>query len=112
MNFITAYLLLLLAAALEAGGDALVRVGLHSPGSAATRIGLFAAGAAVLFAYGVTVNSPPWDFGKLLGVYVTLFFAVAQVINLVLFQVRPDLPIFVGGSLIVAGGLIITLWHP
>jgi small multidrug resistance family-3 protein len=111
MNLVTAYLLLLLAAALEAGGDALVRIGLHSP-SMATRIGLFAAGAVVLFAYGVAVNSPPWDFGKLLGVYVTLFFAVAQVINLVFFDVRPDLPIFVGGAFIVAGGLIITLWRP
>lgn len=111
MNHATAYLLLLLAAALEAGGDALVRIGLHSP-SMVTRIGLFAAGAVVLFAYGVAVNSPPWDFGKLLGVYVTLFFAVAQVINLVFFDVRPDLPIFVGGAFIVAGGLIITLWRP
>jgi len=111
MNLITAYLLLLLAAALEAGGDALVRVGLHSRGTA-TRVGLFAAGAAVLFAYGVAVNSPPWDFGKLLGVYVTLFFVVAQAINLVFFDVWPDLPIFVGGTFIVAGGLIITLWRP
>jgi hypothetical protein len=110
MNLITAYLLLLLAAALEAGGDALVRIGLHVP-APATRIAFFVAGAAVLFAYGVTVNSPPWDFGKLLGVYVTLFFVVAQVINLVFFHVRPDLPIYVGGALIARGGLIITFWR-
>lgn len=109
MNLVTAYALLLVAAVLEAAGDALVRVGLHSSG--ANRIGFFAAGAAVLFAYGVTVNSPPWDFGKLLGVYVTLFFVVAQVINFVFFQVRPDASIFVGGALIVAGGLVITLWQ-
>ena len=43
---------------------------------------------------------------------MTLFFAVAQVINLLFFHVRPDLPILPGGSLIVAGGLIIPLWHP
>jgi small multidrug resistance family-3 protein len=110
MNLVTAYVLLLLAAGLEAGGDALVRVGLHSP-SMATRVGLFAAGAVVLFAYGVAVNAPPWDFGKLLGVYVTLFFVVAQIINLLVFHVRPDLPIFVGGALIVAGGLLITFWR-
>src|ERR1700733_6327871 len=109
MHLIAAYLMLLLAAALEAGGDALVRVGLHGPGTA-VRIGLFAAGAAVLFAYGVTVNAPPWDFGKLLGVYVTLFFVVGQVINLAVFGLRPGLPIYVGGAFIVAGGLIITLW--
>jgi drug/metabolite transporter superfamily protein YnfA len=110
MNLITAYLLLLLAAVLEAGGDALVRVGLHSPGIG-VRIAFFVAGAVVLFAYGMAVNSPPWDFGKLLGVYVTLFFVVAQVINLAFFHVRPDMSIYVGGALIVAGGLVITLWQ-
>jgi drug/metabolite transporter superfamily protein YnfA len=111
MNLATAYLLLLLAAVLEAAGDALVRLGLHAP-APAIRLGFFAAGAAVLFAYGITVNSPPWNFGKLLGVYVTFFFVVAQVINLVFFNVRPDASIFVGGALIVAGALVITLWKP
>jgi small multidrug resistance family-3 protein len=111
MNLIVAYLLLLLAAALEAGGDALVRLGLASP-SPAGRSGLFAAGAAVLFAYGLAVNWPAWDFGKLLGIYVTLFFLVAQLINLVVFGIKPDLPIYVGGALILGGGLVITLWRP
>ena len=110
MNIGIAYLLLLLAAVLEAAGDALVRLGLHS-NAVGVKIGFFAAGAAILFAYGITVNSPPWDFGKLLGVYVMLFF-VAQVINVVFFNVRPDAPIFVRGALIVAGGLVITLWKP
>jgi hypothetical protein len=110
MTPIVAYSLLLLAAGLEAGGDALVRFGLHAP-SAGARIGLFVVGAAVLFAYGLCVNAPAWDFGKLLGVYVTLFFLVAQVINLFAFGVRPDLPIYVGGALIVAGGLVITCWR-
>ncbi|MGB7886250.1 MAG: hypothetical protein WBL55_07455 [Xanthobacteraceae bacterium] len=100
MNLFVAYLLLLLAATLEAGGDALVRIGLHSP-SLAGRAGLFAAGAIVLFAYGVSVNSPPWDF--LLGVYASLFFLVAQFINLIVFGIRPDLPIYAGGALIVSG---------
>jgi drug/metabolite transporter superfamily protein YnfA len=111
MNLIAAYLLLLIAAMLEAGGDALVRIGLHSS-STGLRVGLFAAGAVVLFTYGVVVNAPPWDFGRLLGVYVTLFFLVAQITNLVFFGARPDLPIYVGGVLIVMGGLIITLWRP
>jgi hypothetical protein len=111
MNIAVAYLLLLLAATLEASGDAIVRLGLHSQNNGA-RIGFFVAGAAVLFAYGVAVNSPPWDFGKLLGVYVTLFFLVAQIVNLIFFGVRPDLPIFAGGALIMAGGLVITLWRP
>jgi hypothetical protein len=110
MNLAFAYLLLLVAAGLEAGGDALVRVGLHNTASGSRAI-FFAAGAVVLFGYGCAVNAPPWDFGRLLGVYVTLFFLVAQAINLFVFGVRPPLPIYVGGSLIIAGGLLITLWR-
>ena len=110
MNLALAYLLLLLAAVLEAGGDALVRVGLHSS-TLGNRTAFFAAGALVLFAYGATVNGPPWDFGRLLGVYVTLFFLVAQAINLFAFGVRPSLPIYLGGALIIAGGLLITFWR-
>lgn len=110
MPLAIAYLLLFLAAVLEAGGDALVRAGLHGP-NVLVRAGLFAGGAAMLFAYGLTVNSPPWDFGRLLGVYVTLFFVVAQIIDLIFFGIRPDLPIIAGGGLIVTGGLVITLWR-
>ena len=110
MTTFTAYGILLLAAALEAGGDALVRLGLHSA-TPSNRIGFFAAGAVVLFLYGLTVNAPNWDFGRLLGVYVTLFFVVAQVINLVVFHVKPGAPILAGGALIVAGGLVMTLWR-
>ncbi len=102
---------LLLAAILEAGGDALVRHGLHSH-SLATRVGFMALGAIVLFAYAVSVNAPPWDFGRLLGVYVTLFFVVAQLINWLAFGVQPTLVIAVGGGFIVGGGLIITFWQP
>jgi small multidrug resistance family-3 protein len=110
MGTVVAYALLLLAACLEAGGDGLVRMGLHQPGIG-PRAGFLGVGAVVLFAYGVTVNAPPWDFGRLLGVYVTLFFVVAQAINLVFFGVRPDLPVLVGGGFVVAGGLIITFWQ-
>jgi small multidrug resistance family-3 protein len=106
----TSLLVLLIAAILEAGGDALVRHGLYSD-SLITRGGFLALGAFVLLAYGVTVNSPSWDFGRLLGVYVTLFFLVAQLINWVAFGLRPTLPIIVGGSLILAGGFTITLWR-
>jgi small multidrug resistance family-3 protein len=110
MNNLTILALLTAAAALEAGGDALVRTGLHasSPGM---RIVFLALGAAVLFSYGVAVNLPPWDFGKLLGVYVALFFVVAQLINLLAFGMKPTPPIYVGGALIVGGGLLITFWR-
>ena len=81
-------LLLMVAATLEAGGDALVRSGLNSS-VLATRLGFLACGAVVLFLYGVVVNLPPWDFGRLLGVYVALFFLVAQVINWAGLRDRP-----------------------
>jgi hypothetical protein len=73
-------------------------------------LGFFASAALVLFVYGVTVNLPPWDFGKLLGVYVALFFVVAQIINLFAFGMKPSLPIYCGGALIVAGGMLMTFW--
>ena len=105
-----AFLILLAAAVLEAGGDAIVRRGLHHHGLA-VRLGLIVAGGLVLTAYGVTVNLPPWDFGRLLGVYVALFFVVAQAINLLAFGIRPSLPIYLGGLLIISGGMVITFWR-
>jgi small multidrug resistance family-3 protein len=102
--------ILALAALLEAGGDALVRTGLHAP-SLVPRTGFMIAGATMLFSYGVTVNLPPWDFGRLLGVYVVLFFIVAQLINYFAFGMQPSLPIYAGGALIAAGGLVMTFWR-
>lgn len=110
MTSATSLLILLAAAILEASGDALVRRGLHSDSSMG-RGGFLALGAIVLFAYGITVNSPPWDFGRLLGVYVTLFFLTAQLISWLGFGSRPTLPIIIGGGLIIAGGLTITFWR-
>ena len=99
-------LVLLLAALLEAGGDALIRAGLHA--SAAARAAWFALGAIVLFSYGYTVNAPPWDFGRLLGLYVVFFFVVAQVISWTAFGQPPARPVWIGGALIVAGGIVIA----
>jgi drug/metabolite transporter superfamily protein YnfA len=110
MGALGAYALLLLAACLETGGDALIRLGMHAHQSI-PRVGLFLAGTAVLFAYGFAVNAPPWDFGRLLGVYVSLFFVVAQVVNSAVFGVSPNMPVLVGGALIVGGGLIVTFWQ-
>jgi small multidrug resistance family-3 protein len=98
-------LLLFLSAVLEAGGDALVRKGLHATASA--RAGFFLAGAVMLFAYGYFVNSPPWDFGRLLGVYVVFFFLVAQAIGWIFFGQAPSSGTLVGGGLILAGGIVV-----
>jgi small multidrug resistance family-3 protein len=70
----------------------------------------FITGAAVLAAYGLLVNVPRWDFGKLLGVYVVLFFLMAQLLAKLRFGQSPTPPIYAGGALIVAGGLVMVLW--
>ena len=105
-----ALLALLAAALLEVGGDALVRGGLNA-GSAWPRFGLIGTGGLVLLAYGMAVNAPAWDFGRLLGVYVAIFFVVAQLVNFAAFGSRPGSGVLVGGALIVAGGLIVAVWR-
>jgi small multidrug resistance family-3 protein len=94
------WLWLILAAALEVGGDALVRWGLKS----GRMIG-FILGATVLFTYGLTVNLPDWDFGKLLGIYIVLFFIVSQLVSVLAFGETIPLSRWIGGSLVVTGGL-------
>ena len=104
----TAILVLFCAALLEAGGDAIVRVALHtSPGW--LRVLLFGISAAVLFSYGWVVNAPAWDFGKLLGLYVTFFFVIAQLVSWLGFKQPPSIPVLTGGLLIVAGGVVIAV---
>ena len=104
-------LILALAAALEAGGDAIVRLGLHGPGETGKRLATILLGGAVLLLYGVLVNVPSWSFGRLLGIYVVFFFLAAQLIDLAVFGAVPRVPILVGGALIVAGGAVITAWR-
>lgn len=93
---------LALAALLEVGGDAGMRAGL------AGRRGGFALGAAALALYGLVVNAPKWDFGRLLGVYIAVFYVVSQVVAAAVFHERPDAARWVGGALIVAGGLVLA----
>jgi hypothetical protein len=92
---------------LEAGGDALLRAGLHKP-LFWQKASLFAVAAVVLFACGWTINSPPWDFGKLLGLYVVFFFLTAQAISWLAFKQIPSLAVLVGGLFIVTAGIIIA----
>jgi len=94
---------LVLAAALEVGGDALVRIGLRGPAY------WLVAGGLILFAYGVLVNQGGFDFNRLMGIYIVVFFVVSQVISLILFKQLPDDRILLGGGFIVTGGLLILL---
>ena len=107
MNRTTAISILLLAAILEAGGDALVRAGLRSS-AAAARLTFVALGAIALFAYGWTVNAPSWDFGRVLGLYVVFFFVVGQFMSWLFFGQPPSRAVLIGGFLIVGGGLVIA----
>jgi small multidrug resistance family-3 protein len=107
MSKLASILLLFLAALLEAGGDWLVRKGLHTVSW--PRVGWFVLGAVVLFAYGWTVNRPPWNFGELLGLYVVFFFIAAQIISVFLLKEPLRMPVLAGGLLIMSGGLVIFL---
>ncbi len=103
--------LLLIATTLEVSGDAIVRVALYGH-SGLARVALFGAGAALLFGYGGFLNLAPLEFGRVVGLYIATLFVVWQVINFLFFQTLPSLPVLVGGTLIVAGGAIVTFWKP
>ena len=101
MTVLRTLLVLVGAALLETGGDALVRRGLqHRPG-------LLAIGAIALVAYGVLVNQGGLNFGRLLGGYIVVFFVVSQVIAVVVFGETLAWQTLVGGLLIVCGGFVL-----
>ncbi|MGA2984643.1 MAG: hypothetical protein ABSG32_12575 [Terriglobia bacterium] len=108
MRYSLAMVVLLCAACLEAGGDALMRKGLHSPTPARAAL-FFVLGGLVLTGYGYAVNAPPWEFGRLLGVYVAYFFVVAQLISWLVFGQKPTPMILLGGAFIVVGGCVVSL---
>lgn len=108
---IPAVALLLAATILEVSGDAVVRMAIYNHVGLA-RLGLFLAGTALLLGYGTFLNLAPLQFGQVVGLYLATLFVVWQVINFVAFRALPTLPIVVGGSLVMAGGAIITFWRP
>ena len=103
------FLFLSAAAVLEVLGDSFFQSALHrSTGTA--RMGWIALGVTTLGIYGLLVNVPRWDFGRLLGVYVVFFFFVAQLVAKLRFHQPMTLPLRVGSVLIGVGGLIIVIW--
>ena len=102
-----ALFLLAIAAFLETYGDSCFQSALYRT-SGMSRVLAFLGGALSLAAYGLVVNTPRWDFGKLIGVYVVLFFLLAQIVARIRFGQAPTLPILIGGALIVAGGVVIS----
>jgi hypothetical protein len=104
-------ILLLAATVLEVSGDAVVRTAIYNH-VGLVRLGLFLAGAGLLSGYGTLLNLAPLEFGQVVGLYLATLFVVWQVINFVAFRALPTLPIVIGGSLVIAGGAIITFWKP
>ena len=94
---------LVVAAVLEVGGDAAMRRGLvHSAWPA------IVLGAVLLVAYGALVNfNRSIDFGRVMGVYIAIFFLTSQLLSVVIFGERPSLSQLIGGGLIAIGGLVI-----
>ncbi len=96
---------LAIAATLEITGDAMIRRGLVQ---STWIFGLL--GVALLAGYGFVVNADRTiDFGRLMGLYIAIFFVVSQAISFVLFGEHPSVAVLVGGALIVAGGLVMLL---
>jgi len=100
--------MLVVAALLEVAGDAAIRQGL-------TRSGWewLVLGGATLVAYGFAVNANRvMLFGRLMGLYIVVFFLVSQVLSVMFFDQRPPLSLTLGGALIVSGGLVIHFGAP
>jgi drug/metabolite transporter superfamily protein YnfA len=100
------WLVFVLAAVLEVGGDAAMRRGLHGKSAF---FGVL--GGLALAAYGLVVNTVPWNFSKLLGVYVAVFAVVSVLAGRILFKEAIPPGTWAGLALIVAGGLVIQFWR-
>ena len=69
-------------------------------------------GAMLLIVYGTIISFPKWTFSRTMGVYIAVFFIVSQVVGWLILHEQIKTPAIVGGTLIVAGGLVILFWNP
>jgi len=97
-----AWLIFILAALLEVGGDAIIRKGLRGH-----HVAFVISGFLVLGTYGLVVNTVKWDFSKLLGIYVSVFALVSILAGRCVFKETIPLATWTGLAFIVVGGLII-----
>jgi hypothetical protein len=103
------FLFVLAATIFEAVGDAVLRIALHQTAMPA-RIGFFALGALLLTMYGTSLNLAPVEFAAVTGMYVATLFVVFQITNFFIFRTAPTMGVIVGGVLIVAGGVVVSVW--
>jgi drug/metabolite transporter superfamily protein YnfA len=97
-------LLFVAAAALEVGGDAIIRTGLKG-----SRPWVLAGGFIVLGSYGIVVNLLPLDFSRLLGVYVGVFALVSVIVGRAVFGDQVSVTTWLGIGVILLGSLIVQL---
>ena len=96
--------ILLLAAAMEVGADAIIQRGLRQQ-----LLPLVGLGAATLGAYGVVLNLVEWDFSRLLGVYVAFFATCGVLTGWLFFDEHVPATTWAGLALVVAGGAVIQI---
>lgn len=96
------YLFLVAAAVLEVAGDAVIRKGMRGAG-----LLVIALGFLMLGTYGVVVNLVPWDFSRLLGVYVAVFALTAVLFGRFVFQESVPATTWIGLGVIVIGAAVI-----
>jgi len=101
MTFLT-WVIFIVAALLEVGGDAAIRRGLRGGGLLFILMGF-----VVLGSYGMVVNAVKWDFSKLLGVYVAFFSFVSVLCGRYIFKESIPSSTWIGLAVIIVGGLII-----
>ena len=99
---VIAWLTFLAAAVLEVAGDATVRKGMRGSGLA-----FILTGCVMLGTFGVVVNLVPWDFSKLLGIYVAFFAIVSTLFGRFVFHEAVPLSTWVGIAIIIIGGLVV-----
>lgn len=103
MQMMRLFAMLVGAAVLEVGGDALMRIGLQRRASA------LLAGAVCLVIYGITVNLGGLDFGRLMGVYIVVFFVVSQIVATLVFGQLPGMRAAVAGVLMIAAAGVLLV---
>jgi drug/metabolite transporter superfamily protein YnfA len=101
---LTTWAIFLIAAFLEVGGDAIIRMGLRGRGTI-----LIVIGFAVLGSYGLIVNMVELDFSKIFGVYVCVFALVSVLFGRFVFREFIPATTWIGLGLILIGGFVIQL---
>jgi len=109
MKYLIVFACLVIATIAESFGDAIVRIGLFER-TGVSRLGTIFGGGILLLIYGLMLNFAPLPFSRIVGFYIATLFVVWQVVTFVTFRTVPTAPILLGGTLIVAGGLVVSFW--